>query len=343
MVTKDFLADPKFVKWVNYPDKESDAYWKNWMASHPEYLSELKLARELLLRVRYREIEPRTGAKERVLANILNAPLAGPEASRQPGRRAVGLWEKLGQLTRIAAILTLAFLLSWLAYSPDEIPALHASGDELPMIHKSTAPGEKLQFTLPDGTRVWLNAVSELEFPVKFGSGDRLVKLSGEAFFDVERDPDRPFKVVAEGTVTTALGTSFNINTKTSGGVNISLFTGKVKVEAPWVAEGVFLEPGRELQYHRKEERVTVSGFDLKQVKGWKEGRLIFSEASLPEAVRMLEEWYGVTISLHREGEVEWRYSGEYQNQPLDNVLNSMAYIQKFKYTIAGNKVEFNF
>src|SRR5690554_1520662 len=108
MTTKDFLTDPGFIKWVNHPDRESDAYWKNWMAVHPEHLSQLKLAREFLLRIRYKEIEARPGAKRRILENILHAPPSGPTAVQRDSRQAkvrVHLWEKAGQLARIAAIL----------------------------------------------------------------------------------------------------------------------------------------------------------------------------------------------------------------------------------------------
>src|SRR5690606_32399718 len=112
MTTKDFLTDPGFIKWVNHPDRESDAYWKNWMAAHPEHLPQLKLARELLLRIRYKEIEARPGAKRRILEDILNAPpsTANTAVQRQDrdAQGSVGLWEKAGQLARIAAILLVA-------------------------------------------------------------------------------------------------------------------------------------------------------------------------------------------------------------------------------------------
>ena len=347
MKTKDFLTNPDFVKWVTHPTRELDAYWKNWMAGNPGHLSQLKLARELLLRVRYKEIEPRSGAKERILDNIFNASSPAMNAPVQRVSRdtdpRVDLWQKAGQLARIAAILVVAIALSWLAFSPRETAVTPVLAEENTLIQKITAPGEKLQLTLPDGTRVWLNSVSGLEFPAEFDAEERLVKLSGEAFFEVEKDPRRPFKVLAGGTVTTALGTSFNINTKASGKVNISLHTGRVKVEAPLVAAGVFLDPGRELRYDAYQERITVNGFKPTTVMGWKEGRLVFAESSLPEAVSLLEEWYGIKIQLNNAEEIDWKYSGEYQHQTLDNVLNSMAYIQKFKYSIEGNKVEFKF
>jgi transmembrane sensor len=347
MTTKDFLTDPNFVKWVNHPTLKSDAYWKNWMSVHPEHLSELKLARELLLRVRYKEIEVRPGTKRRILEDILNAPPPAQEPStvRESNDKHVpiSLWEKAGQFARIAAILLVIITFSWLIYQsqgPDPSPALSQTSS---LIHKNTAPGEKMQLTLPDGTRVWLNSVSGLEFPAEFDTEERLVKLTGEAFFEVEKDSLRPFKVLAGQTVTEAVGTSFNINTRTSGKVNISLFTGKVKVDTPFDTQGVFLDPGSELKYDANLKTVTVNGFNPTAVIGWKDGRLIFTESTLPEAVRLLEDWYGVKIQLKNDEKIHWKYSGEYQRQTLDNVLNSMAYIQKFKYSIEGDKVELTF
>jgi transmembrane sensor len=347
MKTKDFLSDPGFIKWVNHPDRESDAYWKNWMAAHPEHLPQLKLARELLLRIRYNEIEPRPGAKGRILENILTTPVTTAVASvPHHGRHdhpSFGLWGKMEPWTRVAAILAVGLLVSWLAYIPKADTTMPVLAEEIKMIHKRTAPGEKLQLTLPDGTRVWMNSVSELEFPVEFNEEERVVRLSGEAYFEVEKDSIRPFRVHAEGTVTTAVGTSFNVSAKNLSRVNISLLTGRVKVEAPLLSEGFYLDPGQDMQFEPEIEKISIQGFNAGRVIAWKEGKLIFTEASLSEAVKKLEEWYGVSIHLENAKAIKWRYSGEYHNQTLDNVLNSMAHVQKFRYKIKGNKVEFKF
>jgi|SRR5690606_15600018 len=345
MKTEDFLTNTNFVKWVNHPDGESDAYWKKWMAAHPEQLAQLKLARELLLRVRYQEIEPRSGAKGRILNDILHAPVtrSSPSVSYDDrhDRPYRGLWGKMEQWVRVAAILAVGLLLSWLLNTQKGDTAMPVLAQEIKTIQKSAVPGEKLQLTLPDGTKVWLNSVSELQFPAEFNAEERTVWLSGEAYFEVERDPTRPFRVHAGGTVTTALGTSFNINTKNLSRVNISLLTGRVKVEAPVLSEGFFLDPGQDMQFEPEMEKISIQGFNPGRVIAWKEGRLVFTEASLSEAVKTLEEWYGVTIHLENAKGSKWKYSGEYENQTLADVLNSMAHVQKFRYHIDGNKVEF--
>lgn len=346
MTTKDFLTDPGFIKWVNHPDPESDAYWKNWMAAHPEHLPQLKLAREVLWRLRYPEVAPREGAKERILQNIMYAPVSTdstPLKLHKPLQPAYWLWDRWAQWGRVAAIITVGCLLSWMLYQPQEQTAAPEVAEEKPMIQKHTASGEKLQLTLPDGTIAWLNSASDLTFPADFGEHQRVVYLSGEAFFEVEKDPLRPFSVHAKGTVTTALGTSFNINTKSSSQVNISLLTGKVKVEASAVPEVFFLDAGQNLQYEEEKNNVAIKAFNVRNVMAWKDGRLIFKETSLLETMKKLEEWYGVTIHLENAKGVHWKYSGEYQDQTLDNVLNSMAFVQEFRYKIEGNKVEIKF
>lgn len=346
MTAKDFLTNHNFIKWVNHPDQESDTYWKSWMAVNPEHLPQLKLARELLLRARYEDFEPRLGAKQRILENILNSPLPVPVQAKPIPRYTAGnkdIWQRAGQLTRVAAILLVSILLGWLTFpykgtvSPEALVVQTAS------IAKSTGPGEKLQFTLPDGSSVWLNSASEMSFPERFDGGERMVKLTGEAFFEVKKDSLRPFKVMTNGVVTTALGTSFNVKTKFHDGVKVSLLTGKVKVKATSGSEDVFLDPGQELLYNGQQENITVRRFEPMEVTAWREGRILFKEASLPEVVNYLEDWYGVKIHLqHAEG-VDWEYSGEYKNQTLDNVLNSLSYIQKFKYSIQDKNVEIKF
>lgn len=341
------MTNPRFVRWVNNPNKELDAYWKNWMDANPEHLPHLKWARELLLRIHYEELEPRAGAKQRILDNILGSQQAAPanlsvqkEKTPEPKEN---IWDKVNQLQRIAAILLVSFSLVWLTF-PDKVETpLESVAEEIPKLQKTTAPGEKLQVTLPDGSRIWLNSVSKLEFPERFDSSERRVTLIGEGFFEVEKDANRPFRVETNGMVTTALGTSFNINNKSGNKVMVSLLTGKVKVKATPGSEDVFLNPGQELRFSSEEEKYQISRFNPEEVIAWRDGQIVFKDASLTEVVKILEDWYGVAIHLENPRGVDWKYSGEYRHQTLANVLNSMSYIQKFNYTINGKNVEFKF
>src|SRR5690606_10499758 len=153
----------------------------------------------------------------------------------------------------------------------------------------------------------------------------------------------RPFRVITNGTVTTALGTSFNINSKSADGVRISLLTGKVKVKATAVSEDVSLDPGQELRYDKHHERISVNGFNPDKVTAWREGRIVFKDATLGEVVKILEAWYGVKIHLKNPQGIDWKFSGEYRNQSLEDLLKSLSYIQKFSYSIQEKNVAFKF
>lgn len=343
MTKEDFLTDHRFIKWVNNPNPELDAYWKTWMDTHPQDLSELKLARELLLRVHYKPLKPREGAKQRVLHNVFSHSKPSPAFPPSKDQTGKYWWIRLNQFQRIAAILLVGLALTWLVF-PHQTPlSQNHVAEAVPPIQKTTVAGEKLQFILPDGSKVWLNAVSTITFPAHFDALERRVFLSGEAYFEVEKDIVRPFRVVTGEVVTTALGTSFNINNKEKNNIEISLLTGKVSVSTGNNAEDSLLDPGQRLMYDPEAGEQQLSEFDPLEAVAWKNGQIIFRDASLEEVVKVLEDWYGVSIHLKNAKAVDWKYSGEYSNQSLKNVLGSLSYTQKFNYSIDDKTVEFKF
>jgi len=340
------LTNPEFVRWVRHPDKDLDTYWKNWMEANPERIEDLKSAREIVEGILFEEILPITEIRGEVLAKILKeSSVLGNKVSEdsKDKKSLIDWFNQIGQVYKVAAILILALAM----YLPNFLQKNEASessdSNRVPWIEKSTAQGEKLNITLPDGSRVWLNSGSKLEFPEKFSETERYMSISGEAYFEVKKDSLRPFRVESDGFVTTAMGTSFNINTKIGSLVKISLVTGKVSVDKNLVTEQIILNPGQEFNFDKVGFEKWVDNFDLEKVMAWKEGKIIFENASLPEVVQTLEDWYGVKFSLINANKVNWKYSGEYQNQILENILNSISYVENFEYEINGKNVELKF
>lgn len=349
MKTKeDFLSNSDFVRWVRHPDKHLDAYWKKWIKANPEQVPTLKLAKEFLLKVKYTEIHPEKGIKQEILNDLLSVKSI-PESRKSSGIKAEGwtfknaLSGKPNWFYRIAALLFVGMGLAWFTFQNQVDFSGEETVKQIPLVRKTTAAGEKLQMTLPDGTRVWLNSVTELRFPEKFDSHERKVFLKGEAFFEVEKDSLRPFSVVSDDLITTAVGTSFNINNKERNSINVSLVTGKVQVTSSENTEKVFLIPGQKLTYLPATEEQAIESFDVDEVTAWIDGLLIFREATLEEVVAELEDWFGVEVSLKNPEEVNWKFSGEYHDQTLENILKSMSYIQGFKYEIKNKNVELKF
>src|SRR5690554_5327121 len=215
--TNEFLTNPEFVRWVRNPDKELEVYWLKWMEAHPDKREDLKLAREIIQGLQIKKKLPDPDTKQVVLANILNGsstnsnPFDEGMVSPKNEPRRPSFWDSLDQFSKVAAILVLTFVLSSTVNYLNIAPPKPAPIALVKTINKATAFGEKLNLKLPDGSLVWLNAGSQLQYPEKFDSTERIVYLLGEAFFDVEKGTGWPFRVVSGNLRTTALGTSFNI------------------------------------------------------------------------------------------------------------------------------------
>jgi hypothetical protein len=341
-----FLTNPEFVRWVREPDKDLETYWKNWLEANPDRREDLQLAKEIVEGVHFEEIIPTQEIRDEVLSKILkesNTIENKVSKDLQKKHSFVNWINGINQIYKIAAILIIAFLF-YLPNFLNETEALEAARTSpVHWVEKSTSHGEKLSITLPDGSRVWLNSGSRLEFPEKFSEAERYMTLSGEAYFEVKKDSLRPFSVESEGFVTTALGTSFNINTKNNALLKVSLFTGKVIIDRNQDGDEIILIPGQEFQFDKVGNEKRVKSFNLERALAWKEGKIIFENATLPEVMQTLEEWYGVKFSLVNAENVKWKFSGEYQNQILENVLNSISFIEKFDYEINGKNVKLKF
>lgn len=344
---EDFLTHPEFIRWVKQPDKELEAYWNQWRKANPEQLPPMRLAREILLRTEFDHSEPPSGIKDEVLQHVLrqkekSAPSISRIADRQRPKWTLIFWDGLGQMSRVAAILVASFILGWLLAPISQVKVeQHLAEVEETYIKKITERGQKMQITLADGTKVWLNSSSEVTFPEKFGNENRLINLRGEAYFEVVQDSLRPFIVQTDDLVTTVLGTSFNVNTKESGKTKISLVSGKVEVSSS--SGQVSLTPGEMLNFDNVNASFDITGFNMAQVLGWKDGVLRFQRASLREVKEGLEEWYGVDIVLKNDKGIYWQFSGEYPQQMLEEVLESMSYIKEFDYQISDKTVIITF
>jgi len=221
-----------------------------------------------------------------------------------------------------------------------EQPKVAESG--LKIIEKIVNKGQKLKIHLPDGSIVWLNSESKLIYPDRFNDSVREVNLTGEAFFEVVRNENKPFIVNTGNIYTRVLGTSFNV--KSYGGkVNVALVSGKVRVSDQNNQSDFLLKPGEAIQYSSENEKYTLGDFDIKQAAGWKDGILYFENAGFNEVVETLERWYGVEIVTENFQNNPWKYSGEFQNEYLDIVLESISYSKNFEYTIDQNKVYLKF
>ncbi|RED95298.1 FecR family protein [Marinoscillum furvescens] len=207
-------------------------------------------------------------------------------------------------------------------------------------VSKSNPAGQKSKVYLPDGTIVNLNSESSITYTEGFANG-REVHLSGEAFFDVTEDPSRPFTVHSGGLATTALGTSFNINSYNKGQTEVVLVTGKVKVVKEGADQLVYLDPGEKATLSDRND-LNKSEANLTTATYWKEGILYFDRTDISEVVTTLERWYGVRIDAKNLPQVKC-YGTFQKNEYLTNVLDVLSHSVGFGYEINGKEVKLDF
>lgn len=222
-----------------------------------------------------------------------------------------------------------------------EISARVNTSDRKQIITKKNPFGQKSTIYLSDGSIVNLNSGSSVSYLKGFNKDKRQIELSGEAYFEVAQDVNRPFIVIAHGVTTTALGTMFNVNAYSKNEVIVSLSEGKVQIEVHNEHEGFqdqYLVAGEQLAYNNDLKTLKRGLFNPK-TNAWKDGVLFFENASQKEVFEALELWYGFSFLISEPFEDEWRINASYDNQNLDWILGSLGYIQGFDFEILDKKV----
>lgn len=191
-----------------------------------------------------------------------------------------------------------------------------------------TTVGGDYCFILSDGTKVWLNAESELDFPVDFVGKERVVRLKGEAYFEVKPDAAHPFIVETRGVRTRVLGTSFNIKAyDNEESIFTTLLTGKVKVSAIGEEnESVVLTPGMQSEWQESGQKMSVKKVNAENFTAWRQGAFMFDNENIMVVTRVLERWYGLKF-IYNENVHEHTFSGRLsKDEPLESILETLTF-----------------
>lgn len=195
--------------------------------------------------------------------------------------------------------------------------------------------GGEYQLTLADGTKVWLNSDSKLEFPVAFIGGERRVRLQGEAYFQVKRNEKMPFRVEVNRMEVAVLGTSFNIHAY-GALMRTTLVEGAVAVKVE--GNTVRLTPGEEAEVNAG--KVTVEKANVFERIAWKEGKFVFSEKRLEEVMEILGRWYDVEIFYQNAGVKELHFTGNIpRHATIGEVLHFLERTRLVHFHIDGRTV----
>lgn len=190
---------------------------------------------------------------------------------------------------------------------------------------------------LEDSTRVWVNAESELRYPLHFGQNERVVELKGEAYFEVRHDPGRPFKVKTEFAETRVLGTEFNFQAYSKEQLNVTLVKGRIGVKTEKSGE-LILKPGENVSL--SPEGMKIEEVDVLKYTAWKEGFFYYDHTRLEDILKELGRWYDFEVSYNQEElkEVCFKFwAGRYES--LERILRHLNETGRMSLQVHGKQV----
>lgn len=202
----------------------------------------------------------------------------------------------------------------------------------------TTPKGGQYQVNLPDGTKVWLNATSSLTFPVAFSGHEREVKLTGEAYFEVAHNKEKPFKVLSSEQSVEVLGTHFNVSAyKEDGYVATTLLEGKVRVQLRGAEVSTVLRPGE--QSMLKNQKLNTRFVNTENEIAWVNNDFAFDNEELGSIMRKIARWYDVEVICPPEME-KLEFTGFMSRQKnIEEVLKRMVIPDVIQFKIEGRRV----
>lgn len=285
-----------------FDKEEAEQVWNDF---EPKETSE-KIKYDLLLEKIHQRIDPAANTKTVAL----------------PGNRFSGRWLTL--LTRAAAILLLP-VLSLLLYTlhSDKAPMAGTPSD---LVVEAPA-GSRMNFTLGDGTKVWLNHGAKLMFPYQFTGKERKVHLSGEAYFVIAHNKEVPFIVETDHLDVKATGTEFNVSAYGEDQMEVTtLMEGKVILyEKDSHKEIKELSPDQSLKYTINSRDCLLEEGNSDKYVAWKNGLLMFKNDPIADIASKLGKWYNVDVEIVNEKAKNYTCTATFTDETLGQVLELMS------------------
>lgn len=207
------------------------------------------------------------------------------------------------------------------------------TGHELTYYETTAVPDAKTKVVLPDSSVVWLNANACLRYPREFTGQTREVSISGEAFFDIRKDAQKPFIVQTSKIGIRVLGTTFNVDAQADK-TEITLLTGKIELyknDHPSTSLRT-LSPGEQAVYTSGDERLQVSAIRPASANSWVTGRFVFRDSTLEEIMKELARAFHVKIHIENETLRHQTFNADFVGQEtLDEILSIMQITARYE------------
>lgn len=351
---EDLVEDPAFRAWIYHGT--GDAAWKEWLGTHPDRLQAAELARHVLLSIRGEQDHlPGTRVQNRVQEMLSQLNTSEPDYAMRPSNR---YFPKSKWLSVAAGLILVAGLGALLYPGPDDSSKEeNATAVRLPeksglrYTEVSSGPENQKLVNLPDGSSVLLGKSSGIRFPVQFSPEKREVELTGEAFFEVKKNPGHPFFVYAGKMVARVIGTSFTITAYENDAVaKVRVKTGKVSVshldtdasglnESP--AGGLVLEPNQQAEFSRSDLKIVL----LENPKNAHPPTPIesldfgFRRTAVSEVFELIKKVYHVDIQYDAGLLQHCSVTASLGDEPLMEKLNMICEVIDATYRVENEKI----
>lgn len=199
--------------------------------------------------------------------------------------------------------------------------------------------GGEFQLLLSDGTKVWLNSQSSIHYPIKFNGDKRVVQLTGEAYFEVAKNEDKPFEVITGNQTIRVLGTSFNVNYYPEDEQIVStLLEGKIQVNSG--KSNTIMTPGEQVIYDIKKESITKKEVIVENFIAWKNGEFYFHDRSLEHIMKVLARWYNIEVFYENGTKRDIRFTGSLKRyKRFEEVVELIEATDDVKFEIKENVI----
>lgn len=235
-----------------------------------------------------------------------------------------------------AAMIIVVFICGTIAFQSGK----SVIRNQLTQISIEAPYGSKTKLYLPDGTLVWLNAGSKMSYAQDFGINERTLDLSGEAYFEVIKNEEMPFKVHTEELDVKVLGTKFNFrNYKDDLEAKVCLLEGKVALNTR--EKETILHPDQQALLDKKTGKLSVSGTKAAYSAEWTNDRLYFDEVLLSDIIKELERSYDVKITVADDTLNTIRFYGNFRKreQSIQEIMDVLSSTDKMTYTMNGKNI----
>ena len=239
---------------------------------------------------------------------------------------------------RVAAALTI-LLSVWFVWKYSQPPEFLNEATPA-LITKSTGDTQRRHVRLEDGTRIWLNINSRIEYPSKFEGSKRQIILEGEAFFKVAEDAQRPFIVQSGDLTTKVLGTSFNISAYAGHNTEVAVLTGKVSVGTATHEEAIALLPHQMVVYNKAAQKLEMESFENEDLyTSWFTEDLAFDNEKLATVIKILNKKYNTDIKVSNARLNHCLLKARFSNEPLEKVLEVIGTATNAKIIMEKDRI----